>query len=117
MPGAVEDVAVLAIKALNGGLFVVAFALIGSVVTPKRFAGLFSAAPSVALANLSVAAVVKGPDHVRENSIGMVIGAVALVVFCLGARRLVARFDVLLRSAAACGLWLLVAVGGYLAVL
>ena len=36
---------VAAIRALNGGLFVIAFALVGEVLDPKRFAGLFSAAP------------------------------------------------------------------------
>jgi hypothetical protein len=40
----VHPVVVLAVKALNGGLFVVAFALVGEVLDPKRFAGLFSAA-------------------------------------------------------------------------
>src|SRR3954469_1137801 len=117
MPGGVEDVGVLAIKALNGGLFVVVFALIGHSVTPKRFSGLFSAAPSVALANLSVAVIVKGPEHVRENGVGMIVGAVALVVFCVTARHLVARFDATIGSAAACGVWLLVALAGYAAVL
>jgi hypothetical protein len=38
----------LAVKAVYGGLFVVLFSLIAELLTPKRFAGLFSAAPSVA---------------------------------------------------------------------
>ena len=50
----------LGIKAVNGGLFVVLFALIAEMLKPKRFAGLFSAAPSVALANLIVVIVAKG---------------------------------------------------------
>ena len=50
----------LSIKAVNGGLFVVLFSLIAEMLTPKRFAGLFSAAPSVALANLIVVIVAKG---------------------------------------------------------
>ena len=41
----------------------------------------------------------------------------ALVVFCVTARRLVARFDAIRGSALACGAWLAVAVGGYLVVL
>jgi hypothetical protein len=40
---------VLAVKALLGGAAVVAFSLVGQAGHSKRFAGLFSAAPSVAL--------------------------------------------------------------------
>ena len=108
---------VLAVKALNGGLFVVAFALVGEILDPKRFAGLFSAAPSVALANLSVTIIDKGPRDARQNAIGMLVGAVALVVFCVVARRSVERFKAAIGSAVACAAWLVVAVGGYLVVL
>jgi uncharacterized membrane protein (GlpM family) len=111
------DVAVLAVKAMNGGLFVVAFALLGEVLEPKRFAGLFSAAPSVALANLSVVLLTKGAADGKENAIGMIAGAIALIVFCVVARKLVARYDALIGSALACGVWLVVAVGLYAAVL
>jgi uncharacterized membrane protein (GlpM family) len=113
----VHDIAVLAVKALNGGLFVVAFALLGAALDPKRFAGLFSAAPSVALANLSVTIVDKGPRDARQSAIGMLVGAAALVVFCLVARRSVERFKAAIGSAVACAAWLVVAVAGYLVVL
>src|SRR5438270_257458 len=43
-------------KGLLGGVAVVAFSLIGEAGHPKRFAGLFSAAPSVALAGMVVCA-------------------------------------------------------------
>lgn len=108
---------VLAIRAVNGGLFVVLFALLGETLAPKRFAGLFSAAPSVALASLAVTIIDKGTGDARQNTIGMLVGAAALVVFCLTARRLVARFDASRGSALACGAWPAVAVGGCLVVL
>jgi len=113
----VHQALVLAVKALNGGLFVVAFALLGEVLEPKRFAGLFSAAPSVALANLSVTIFDKGPRDARQNTIGMLVGAVALILFCVVARRSVERFKAAAGSAIACGVWLVAAVGGYLVVL
>jgi uncharacterized membrane protein (GlpM family) len=113
----VHTFVVLLIKAVNGGLFVVVFALLGEVLAPKRFAGLFSAAPSVALGSLSVTIIDKGTGEARQNTIGMLVGAVALVAFCVTARRLVQRFDAMRGSALACGAWLIVAVGGYLAVL
>jgi uncharacterized membrane protein (GlpM family) len=103
----------LAIKAVNGGLFVVAFALLSEVLAPKRFAGLFSAAPSVALANMTVVLVTKDHHAVQENALGMVVGAVGFVVFALVARRLVARFDAIVGSALACVAWLAVAGFGY----
>ena len=48
-----EDAIVLALKAINGGLFVVGFAVVAEVLKPSRFAGLFSAAPSIAMATFS----------------------------------------------------------------
>jgi hypothetical protein len=56
----VHDVVVVFIKALFGGCLVVAFALLGHVLRPKWFAGLFAAAPSVAIASLVVTVLDKG---------------------------------------------------------
>ena len=112
-----HQLVVLAIKAANGGLFVVLFAVLGSILTPKRFAGLFSAAPSVALGSLSVTIVDNGTGEARQNTIGMLVGAVALIVFCVAAGRLITRYDAARGSALACGAWLVVAIGGYLVVL
>ena len=41
----------MAFKVVIGGLAVVAFSLLGQAGHPKRFSGLFAAAPSVALAS------------------------------------------------------------------
>lgn len=49
-------------KAATGGAFVVAFALVSEVFSPKRFAGVFSAAPSAALGGLTVTLLAKGPQ-------------------------------------------------------
>jgi hypothetical protein len=38
-----------------GGIVVSAFALLGDILRPKSFAGLFGAAPSVALVTLGLA--------------------------------------------------------------
>src|SRR5690348_3957240 len=42
------------IRFMVGGLFVSAFAVLGDVLKPKSFAGLFGASPSVALATLTL---------------------------------------------------------------
>src|SRR5258706_328165 len=49
---------------LAGGIVVSAFAVLGDVLRPKSFAGLFGAAPSVALATLSLALWKEGGDYV-----------------------------------------------------
>lgn len=41
-------------RALLGGLFVMVFAVVGEMLTPKRFAGVFAAAPAVAIAGMTV---------------------------------------------------------------
>ena len=42
------------IRFLVGGVVVSAFAMLGDILRPKSFAGLFGAAPSVALATLGI---------------------------------------------------------------
>ena len=111
------DVWLTAIKAMNGGLFVVALALVGEMAKPKRFAGLFSAAPSIALANLVVIAVSKGAADAQRQSTGMVVGAMALVVACALGVALIARLRAVRGSLVICAAWLVLAEVGYLAVL
>lgn len=43
------------VRFLVGGVVVLAFAMLGEMLRPKSFAGLFGAAPSVALATLGIA--------------------------------------------------------------
>jgi hypothetical protein len=106
----VDQIGELALKALNGGVFVVAFALVGEVARPKRFAGIFSAAPSVALANLLVVIMMKGTHEGIDNSIGMLVGAVAMVTACAVGARLIRDQGALKGSVLACAVWLVVAV-------
>jgi hypothetical protein len=49
------------IRFFAGGLMVSAFAAVGDVVRPKSFAGLFGAAPSIAIATLLIALLKQGP--------------------------------------------------------
>src|SRR5207248_2389262 len=108
-----KEIAPLALKALNGGLFVVAFALLAEMLKPKRFSGLFSAAPSIALANLVVTVLVKGPDDGVANARGMVAGGVAFALGCLVGLPVLRRHGAKLASLAICGAWLVLAVAGY----
>jgi hypothetical protein len=90
---------------MNGGLFVVGVALIAEMLEPKRFAGLFSAAPSVALANLLVVLMVKGRADGLANLSGMIVGVIAMTAVCLLGIWLVPRLGSLKGSAVMCAAW------------
>lgn len=69
------------IRVLIGGTAVSAFALVSDMFTPKRFAGLFSAAPSVALATLVLTASKEGKSYAAVEAHSMMAGALAFVVY------------------------------------
>jgi uncharacterized protein DUF3147 len=71
----------ISLKALIGGLAVVAFSLIGQAGHPKRFAGLFSAAPSVALASLGITVITKRADGAIPYAEGMLIGSAGVLAY------------------------------------
>jgi uncharacterized membrane protein (GlpM family) len=112
-----ETVAEVAFKALAGGLFVLAFAALSKGLKPERFAGVFSAAPSVALASLAVTLAFTGPKDLAAIGSGMAVGAVAFVVYCLVAPSLTRRFGARKGSAGALLIWAAIAAAGYSAVL
>jgi hypothetical protein len=63
-----------------GGIVVSAFAALGDVLKPKSFAGLFGAAPSIALATLGLTIVTNGKIYAATEARSMTAGALA---FCL----------------------------------
>jgi len=97
----------ICVKAVDGGLFVALFAVLGEMLQPKRFAGIFGASPAVALANLLVIALVKGDASARYAATGMIAGAVALVVACAAAIPAVRRWGALRGSAVLWAVWIL----------
>jgi hypothetical protein len=68
---------------LLGGLIVSAFAVVGDVLRPKGFAGLFGAAPSVALATLSLTALSEGGQYAAFEARSMTAGAFAFLGYAL----------------------------------
>src|SRR5437870_4528630 len=103
----------LAIRFVLGGLIVSAFAVIGDVLHPKSFAGIFGAAPSVALVSLGLAFLTKGVEHASVDGHAMVLGAVALCAYsCVVARLLLRyRWNTIVATASAWLGWLAVAFG------
>lgn len=71
----------LAFRFLIGGVVVSVFAAIGDVLRPKTFAGLFDAAPSVALATLALTATKDGPAYASAESKAMIAGAIGLFAY------------------------------------
>jgi hypothetical protein len=107
----------LALKALAGGAGVVLFAAIAELVNPKKFAGIFSAAPSIALASLIISVLDKGPTSAAQGALGMVAGAVGMIAYCVLAAWLLPRQGALKGSSSALVGWGLVAGSIYLALL
>lgn len=101
------------VRFLVGGAVVSAFAMLGDVLRPKSFAGLFGAAPSVALATLGIAVYQHGAGYAATQSRSMIAGAIALGVYAVVVCHLLIRAR--LRAAPATLLslvvWLIVALG------
>lgn len=71
------------IRFVVGGVVVSAFAMIGEVLRPKSFAGLFGAAPSVALATIALTVATDGPAYAGIEAHSMMVGAIAFLVYAL----------------------------------
>jgi hypothetical protein len=68
------------LRFLIGGVSVSLFSVLGDLFKPKSFAGLFGAAPSVALATLALSVVTEGRENAELQSTSMMASAIAL--FC-----------------------------------
>jgi hypothetical protein len=101
----------LVIRFIVGGLVVSAFALISDILRPKTFAGIFSAAPSVALATLGLTLLLKGGAYAGVEGNAMMAGAAAMLVFSiLSGAALIRRTGNALAVASSAGAaWLVVA--------
>jgi uncharacterized membrane protein (GlpM family) len=104
--GHVHDVLILAIKALAGGTLVVGFALLSEALSPKRFAGLFSAAPAVAITGLTVMVLDKGAHEAHENAVGMIAGSAGMAAYACACVPLLRRMKAVRAAAGALGAWI-----------
>ena len=81
----------LLMRFLLGGLLVSAFSVMGDLFRPKSLAGIFGAAPSVALATLGLTLVSEGADYASIELRSMVVGTVALGCYGLVVGRVLLR--------------------------
>ena len=80
------------IRFFVGGLVVSGFAVLGDVFKPKSFAGLFGAAPSVALATLALTIAKKGNAYAAVEGKSMIVAAIALGLYCQTVSWVMMRF-------------------------
>jgi hypothetical protein len=82
----------LLIRFLIGGTIVSSFALLGEVFQPKSFAGLFGAAPSIALATLGLTITRHGHAYAAIEARSMLLGAIAFFFYAGAVSRVLARY-------------------------
>jgi hypothetical protein len=69
------------IRFLVGGVVVSAFALWADILKPKSFAGLFGAAPSLALATIGLTLATRSKAYVAIEARSMISGAIAVLIY------------------------------------
>jgi len=101
------------VRFLIGGLIVSLFSLISDLLKPKTFAGLFGAAPSVALATLGLTVLKEGEQYAAIEARSMIPGAIALLAYSAAVSCVLLRFkfSALPVALASLVLWLGVATG------
>jgi hypothetical protein len=82
----------LLLRFLIGGTIVSLFAILGDIFRPKSFAGLFGAAPSIALATLGLTIHHNGKLYAALEARSMIAGAVAMAVYAAIASWILLRY-------------------------
>ena len=109
----------LLIRFIVGGAVVSLLAALGDAVKPKSFAGLFAAAPSVAMATLGLTIMTEGKLFAAVEARSMIFGAIALFLYAAAAIRLVMKYKLDATPAAILALtvWMTFAMGAWYALL
>jgi hypothetical protein len=96
-----------------GGLVVSGFAVLGDIFRPKSFAGLFGAAPSIAIATLGMTIWQHGGTYAAIEGRSMIFGAIALGLYSFAVCQLLKRFryPVWFATAVALTIWFTVGFG------
>lgn len=101
------------LRFIIGGVAVSAFATLGDMLRPKSFAGLFGAAPSIALATILITVAQKGAPFVAVEGRSMIAGAFAFAAYSWMVCVLLKKFMIASRTATILALvmWFTVAFG------
>ncbi len=103
----------LVVRFILGGVVVTAFAVLGDVLQPKSFAGIFGAAPSVALATLGLTFASHGGSYASLEGRSMIAGSAAFLLYAMLTSRLLLKRtgNTLVVAGTACAAWLALAFG------
>jgi hypothetical protein len=82
----------LIFRFLIGGVIVSSFAMLGEILRPKSFAGLFGAAPSIALATIGLTIASNGRDYAAIEARSMILGAIAFFCYASAAGWMLLRY-------------------------
>jgi hypothetical protein len=82
----------LIIRFLIGGIIVSFFAATAEIFRPKSFAGLFGAAPSVALSTIGITILHHGKAYAAIESRSMIFGSIAFFLYATAASWMLMRF-------------------------
>jgi uncharacterized membrane protein (GlpM family) len=77
---------------LIGGLVVIAFSILGDIFKPKSLGGIFAAAPTIALASISLTAHRQGLAYVSFEARSMIVGALAFFVYACAVSFILMRY-------------------------
>jgi hypothetical protein len=80
------------IRFIIGGSVVSTFAALGEVFRPKSFAGLFGAAPSIALATLGLTIAHDGKAYAALEARSMIAGALAFFLYAAAVSWILMRY-------------------------
>lgn len=106
----------LIIRFVIGGVVVSFFAVLGDVLRPKSFAGLFGAAPSVALASLALTIHQHGKAYAAQEAKSMLLGSVAFLLYAASVSFVLRRYkpSALVASMALLPVWFAVSLGAWM---
>jgi hypothetical protein len=109
-------IATVLIRFLVGGVVVSLFAVLGDVLRPKSFAGLFGAAPSIALATIGLTISHDGKAYAAIECRSMMFGAAAFFVYALLVGWILRRYkpSALIASVALMPTWFAISLGSWL---
>lgn len=98
---------------LVGGVIVSGFSVLGGLFKQRSFAGLFAAAPSVALATLSLTLYREGAHFASIESRSMIVGAAGFFAYACAVMLVLARYHTktLATASALLALWVATALG------
>lgn len=86
------DIKEILVRFVIGGAVVSVFAALGEVFRPKSFAGLFGAAPSIALATLGLTIAHDGKAYAALEARSMVAGALAFFLYAAAVSWILMRY-------------------------